>query len=358
VRLLEVSQRDAVTDALTGLGNRRMMHAQIERAVADGAAAEPAVLAMFDLNGFKLYNDEFGHIAGDTMLAHLGKRLSAAVAGVGTAFRPGGDEFCVLLRCDPAHADMHLAAASAALCASGEGFSVNACHGYVAIPTEAHTAAHALRLADDRMYSQKGTRRGSARQQTHAVLLGLLREREPELHDHLRQVGRLASLTARRLGLDAEQLDEVRRAAELHDVGKAAIPDAILNKPGPLDEHEWDFMRRHTYVGERILARAPALVPVATLVRSSHERWDGTGYPDGLAGEAIPLGARIISVCDAFAAMTTDRPYARAISPTNAIAELFRASKTQFDPKVVEAFVHALEESQPTDSGEDVHAAA
>ena len=358
VRLLEISQRDAVTDALTGLGNRRMMHAHIERALADGLAAPPAVLAMFDLNGFKLYNDQFGHIAGDTMLAHLGRRLSAAIAGVGTAFRPGGDEFCVLLRCDPAHADMHIAAASAALCAAGEGFSVSACHGYVGIPAEAHTAAHALRLADDRMYSQKGPRLGSARQQTHAVLLGLLREREPELHDHLRQVGRLATLTAVRLGLDAEQLDEVRRAAELHDVGKAAIPDAILNKPGPLDEHEWDFMRRHTYVGERILARAPALAPVAALVRSSHERWDGEGYPDGLAGEAIPLGARIICVCDAFAAMTTDRPYARAISPAEAIVELRRESKAQFDPKIVDAFVLACAESERSASGEDVHAAA
>ncbi len=111
--------------------------------------------------------------------------------------------------------------------------------------------------------------------------------------------------------MNAEQLDEVRRAAELHDVGKAAIPDAILNKPGSLDPGEWTFMRRHTLLGERILAAAPALAPVALLVRSSHERWDGSGYPDGLAGERIPLGARVIvSVCDAFDAMTSERPYA------------------------------------------------
>ena len=106
-----------------------------------------------------------------------------------------------------------------------------------------------------------------------------------------------------------EELDEVARAAELHDVGKIAIPDAILDKPGPLDAGEWSFMRRHTLIGERILLAAPALRPVARLVRSSHERWDGGGYPDGLAGEEIPLGARVVAVCDAFDAMTTERPY-------------------------------------------------
>jgi two-component system, cell cycle response regulator len=358
VRLLEVSQRDVVTDALTGLGNRRMMHAELDRALADGAASPPTVLVMFDLDGFKLYNDKFGHLAGDTMLAHLGHRLQAAVAGIGTAHRPGGDEFCVLVRCEPAHADVHVAAATAALSAEGEGFSVGASHGLVAIPAEANTPTYALRLADDRMYSQKGTRRGSARQQTHDVLLGLLREREPDLHDHLRQVGLLAVLVGRRLGLDVEHLDELRRAAELHDIGKAAVPDAILNKPGPLDEYEWAFMRRHTYVGERILAAAPALAPVAALVRSSHERWDGDGYPDGISGEAIPLGARIISVCDAFDAMTTERPYARAVTPSQAMAELRRAAGTQFDSNVVDAFVLAWHDqaAERSGAGAAVHA--
>jgi two-component system, cell cycle response regulator len=174
------------------------------------------------------------------------------------------------------------------------------------------------------------------------VLLGLLREREPDLHDHVCEVGRLASLVGRRMRLSAEQLDELRRAAELHDVGKAAIPDAILNKPGPLDDHEWQFMRRHTLVGERILAAAPALAPVGEIVRSSHERWDGAGYPDGLADAEIPVGARIVHVCDAYHAMTADRPYSPAKAPEGALAELIRCAGTQFDPAVVEAFVEAF----------------
>ncbi|MBV8220835.1 MAG: diguanylate cyclase [Solirubrobacterales bacterium] len=344
-RLLAITEREAVTDALTGLGNRRKMQATLERALCEGASSPIAVFVMFDLDGFKAYNDRFGHLAGDTLLAHLGRRLEAATGRVGSAFRPGGDEFCVLLDVNPAEADMHVAAALAALSAEGEGFAVTASYGMVAIPSEADTPTLALRLADDRMYAQKEVRTGSAGHQTHDVLLGLLRERQPELHHHLCEVGRLAVVTGRRLGMTNEELDELRRAAELHDIGKAAIPDAILNKPGPLTDEEWDFMRRHTIVGERILAAAPALVPVAALVRSSHERWDGTGYPDGRPGPRIPLGARIVFVCDAFDAMTGERPYSRARTPEEAIAELRRNAGSQFDPEVVEAFVQAWTET-------------
>jgi len=121
-----------------------------------------------------------------------------------------------------------------------------------------------------------------------------------------------------------------------------AVPDAILDKPGPLDEEEWAFMRRHTVIGEAILSAAPALVPVAKIVRSSHERFDGAGYPDGIAGTEIPLGARIVAVCDAFDAMTSDRSYRRAMSVDAALAELRSAAGSQFDPGVVEAFCAAL----------------
>jgi diguanylate cyclase (GGDEF)-like protein len=343
-RLLKAARLDAMTDPLTGLGSRRMMQATLERLLVDGLGSLPATFVMFDLDGFKAYNDRFGHLAGDTMLTHLGHRLRSAVATAGTAYRPGGDEFCVVLPGDLADADASIAAAIAALSADGEGFSVRASHGSVMIPSEAPTPTRALRLADDRMYAQKRGRRSSAGEQTHDALLGLLRERQPDLHEHMQQVGRLAVVVGRGLGMNEQQLEELRRAAELHDIGKAAIPDAILDKPEPLNEYEWTFMRRHTLVGERILSAAPALGPVAALVRSSHEHWNGGGYPDGLAGTLIPLGARVVLVCDAFDAMTRERPYGQAVPPEEALAELRRGAGTQFDPKVVEKFQIAWRE--------------
>ncbi len=189
-------------------------------------------------------------------------------------------------------------------------------------------------------------RNGSVAQQTRDVLLALLRERQPELHSHLCRVGRLATVIGRRLGVDGEELEVLRRAAELHDIGKAAIPDTILNKPGPLSDEEWDIMLRHTIVGEEILSTSPALLSVAKLVRGTNERWDGSGYPDGLSGEDIPLGSRIVFVCDAFDAMTSDRPYYRARGPQEALVELERGAGSQFDPRVVEAFISAWRETE------------
>ena len=156
----------------------------------------------------------------------------------------------------------------------------------------------------------------------------------------------LAVGVARRFGMTAEAVDEVARAAELHDVGKVGVPDAILNKPGPLDPREWEFMRQHTILGERILNAATALRPVARLVRSSHERWDGTGYPDQLKGTEIPHGSRIVAVCDAYEAMTADRTYRPALSPAAATEELRSGAGTQFDPEVVEAFLEEFDHQQ------------
>jgi HD-GYP domain-containing protein (c-di-GMP phosphodiesterase class II) len=149
---------------------------------------------------------------------------------------------------------------------------------------------------------------------------------------------------SRRLEVSAEDLGPLLQAASLHDIGKAAIPDSILDKPGPLNGEEWAFMRTHTVIGERILTAAPALIEAARLVRSSHERWDGSGYPDGLAGQMIPLGARIISVCDAYDAMASDRPYRSRMSPEVALEELRRCAGSQFDPVVVAALAAVLAE--------------
>jgi diguanylate cyclase (GGDEF)-like protein len=336
-------QSAAMSDGLTGLANRRRLMADLERRVARGAA-NPAVLLLFDLDGFKTYNDSFGHLAGDALLTRLGHALERAVGGRGRAYRLGGDEFCVLADA-AARAEIEVAA-PAALTEHGNGFSVTASYGLVTIPDEASTASDALRSADQRMYAQKRSGRASAGRQSTDVLLRALAERHPDIEGHVGGVVHLVDAVARHLGLEAEALEHVQLAAELHDVGKVAIPDAILNKPGPLDQDERAFMRRHTLIGERIVAAAPALSPVAKLVRASHERWDGGGYPDRLAGERIPLGARIVAVCDAYDAIVSDRPYRRARSGAQALVELRRCSGAQFDPVVVEAFAAVLAEAR------------
>jgi HD-GYP domain-containing protein (c-di-GMP phosphodiesterase class II) len=189
---------------------------------------------------------------------------------------------------------------------------------------------------------------GLARDQASELLKQVLKEREPELHEHLDGVAALARAVARRLGFSADELDVVGRAAELHDVGKIGVPDAILRKADQLDELEWAIVREHTLVGERILDAAPAMRPVAELVRATHERYDGTGYPDRLAGDAIPLGARVIAVCDAYDAMTSDRPYQVTLTPHEALVELRANAGAQFDPAVVEAFAQELAEKPIT----------
>jgi HD-GYP domain-containing protein (c-di-GMP phosphodiesterase class II) len=211
----------------------------------------------------------------------------------------------------------------------------------------------ALRLADQRMYTQKHGRGVTPGEQSTGVLLTALAERDPGPCDHVNGVAGLAEALAERLGLSHGEVLRARLAASLHDVGKMAIPDEILDKPGPLAEDEWKFVRRNTLVGERILLAAPALSHVARIVRSNHERFDGGGYPDGLAGEAIPPAARVVLLCHAFDAMTSGRAYSRRLTEAQAVEELRCEAGGQFDPDVVQAFLELLAER----SEEHVHVA-
>lgn len=338
VQMFANARLEAMTDSLTHLGNRRKLMADLRRELVLASVESPRVLVIFDLDGFKRYNDTYGHPAGDALLTRLGANLGRVTRPYGNAYRLGGDEFCLLVVTGASSANTIIGLAAAALSEQGEGFTVRSSHGAVMLPHEARDATLALRVADQRMYAQKEDRRSSVTRQTRDILLQVLHEREPELGDHLKGVAKLALGVATRLDIGAEELDEIVRAAELHDVGKMAIPDEILHKPGPLTEEEWAFVRQHTIIGERILSAAPALMPVAKIVRASHEHFDGSGYPDGLAGDAIPLGARIVAVCDAFHAMTSSRPYRPPIHAQEAVAELQACAGTQFDPTVVTAF--------------------
>jgi len=183
----------------------------------------------------------------------------------------------------------------------------------------------------------------AARHRARGLILGALARHKEHLHRHSRGVAALACEVGRRLGLEPVELRKVIHTAELHDVGKLALPDEILEKAGPLDDQEWKLMRWHTIFGERIVAALPAIAEVGLLVRSSHERWDGQGYPDGLTGEEIPLASRIVFACDAFDAMTSARPYQRRPkTATEALGELEQCAGTQFDLRVVRALVEEI----------------
>jgi diguanylate cyclase (GGDEF)-like protein len=340
--LLDASQIEATTDALTGLANRRRLTLDLAEVLRHRDGSAPHVLVLLDLNGFKLYNDDYGHLAGDGLLARLAGTLTDAVAGKGTAYRLGGDEFCVLAPISSADVGAFAAACADGLASHGEGFTITAAYGVVVVPEEAGDPSEVLTLADQRMYRNKNSTRWPAARQSMGVLTALLEERDPDMARRSRAVADLACALGADLGIHGGDLEVLRQAATLHGIGTIAIPDAVLGKPGELTDADWRLVRRHPVIAERILAAVPALAAAARIVRSVHERVDGTGYPQCLTGEEIPLASRVILVASAFCAMTSHRRHAPTRTTIEALEELRRFAGTQFDADVVAALARNL----------------
>ena len=338
-RLLELTHGEATTDQLTGLSNRRKLIRDLDYACGTFGEGRVWLLALFDLDGFKRYNDTFGHPAGDALLERLGTKLAAAVGSDGTAYRLGGDEFCLLTDAPLPDAAAMLERSVQALSERGEAFAVSTSFGAVFLPEDADNPSETLKSADQRLYAQKSQRQ-TRRDRTDEVLVRALYEREPSLEEHVHRVVGLSVAVAEALGMSPDQLQLVERAALLHDVGKLAIPEDILRKPGRLTDEELAFVRRHTIVGERILAASPAMRTAGAIVRATHERWDGAGYPDGIAGEAIPLEARVIAACNAFVALQERRSYRPVMARDAALARMRSSRGEQFDPRVVDELIH------------------
>ena len=359
------AMRLALTDPLTGLGNHRHFHERLERELAQAhERGLPLTLCLVDVDDFKRINDRFGHPAGDRVLSQLATRLRQT----GEAFRLGGDEFALLL---PGYDESAgLAAATSVVERIGmlsleQVGEVTVSAGVAISPQQAADRDELNRLADSALYWAKeyGKNRvrayrpdvielaelkrlasgpdRAARFRAAASLARAVDARNAYTGSHSQRVAELAARTARRLGLPDEEVELTRLAASLHDLGKLAIPEELLRKPGPLTEPERMILERHPQIGFRML-ESLGVDTVADWVLHHHERWDGSGYPDGLPGEQIPLGARIIFVADAFDAMTSECVYRRRVSPEEAVAELDRCSGTQFDPEIVMAFAEEL----------------
>jgi len=358
--------RLALTDPLTGLGNHRHFHERLHRELlAAEDAGVPLSLCLLDVDDFKRVNDRFGHPTGDRVLAELAGRLRHG----GEAFRLGGDEFAVLMpRLDEAAADEAATAITERIRSLplADGLEVTASAGVATLRAGALERDELVRLADSALYSAKehgkdqvrssrenvvelaelrrlaGAGERAGRYRAASRLAEAVDARDAFGRSHSRRVGELAARVAERLGADSEQVELARLAGSLHDLGKLAIPEEILRKTLPLTEPERRIVQRHPQTGFRMLASL-GVDRVATWVLHHHERWDGLGYPDGLEGEAIPLGARIVFVADAFDAMTAERAYGQRLSTGEALAELRRCAGTQFDPRIVEAVVAEVE---------------
>ncbi len=358
--LYRVASRDALCpELLTVRSFRFQLGLEVERAERYG---RPLAVALIDIDGFRQFNLRHGHDAGDMLLRAVGAAIAAGTRSTDLACRIGADEFAVFF---PETEHTGAAEPLERILLSLEDLDVAGIRGHsasigIAVVEPGQTAERVLASAGQALEAARAAGGGQtavfattseesvdaavagAHGDVIAALASALGERDRYTGDHSDSVVDLAAAVGRALALDDTEVARLRTSALLHDIGKLGIPDEILHKQGPLDDRQWEIMRQHPAIGERILRAIPGMGAVARVVRHEHERWDGGGYPDGISGEQIPIEARIILACDAYHAMVSDRPYRKAMEQADAMNELTANAGTQFDPQVVEALVGYL----------------
>ena len=365
-RLARYRGRDGLDD-LTGLRNQRALVAELQRRLPSCSPTAPLTVVMVDFDRFNDLNEHYGHAVGDAVLRAGARTMRGLAPSARLAFRYGGEEFVLLtpngetdavtlaerLRDQIAEGNGDLPAVTVSCGAAVLDTPVTA---WVALDRADAALRAAKRAGRNRVvvaateaeaenaYLVEELERETARRAAVAVAVATLEARDRRTADHSDDVLTLCESIGKRLGLEAVELEHLMAGAQLHDVGKVGVPSQILDKPGPLNDDEWAVIREHTVIGERILRSVPEMAEVATIVRHSHEHWDGSGYPDGLKGHGIPLASRIILCADAFHAIRCDRPYRAGRSADEAIAELRTCAGSQFDAVVVEALGEVAEE--------------
>lgn len=371
-QLLEKTRALSATDELTGLYNRRrfyeVLEAELSRTRRYGHSFS---MVMLDLDGFKQRNDRLGHTNGDNVLKSLAQALKSSLRKTDTAFRYGGDEFAVVLPATEADSAkrivdrvrskwLRMPEAQPLVLETPLGFSA----GIAEFPKNADTADGLVFLADAALYRSK--RQGGHRttlvsdlgtvsaemldratlDQVYA-LAATVDARDPHTYGHSKRVAAMSEMIGRAIGSSQEELAALHVASLLHDIGKVGIPDSVLTKPGKPTKDEWESIRKHPAEGAAIVGYVKQLAGAVPMILHHHEWYDGSGYPHGLKGRAIPIGARIISVADAYDTMTTKRTYRDVVSREEALEELRRCSGTQFDPELVEVLCRAADEAIP-----------
>ena len=358
-------ERQATTDPITGLLNHRYGHVSLDEAFQRASSrGDPLSILLGDIAGFKLFNDTYGHALGDEVLRLVAGVLRQMVGDSGILSRYGGDTFLVILPgADKAAASAFADRLAAAIgeiefqASDGTRVPISLALGLASFPEDTESKDHLLAVADAATYEAKrlggidrqGPRLVAAGEERAESVFGALdslvqaieyRDRYTKTHSDL--VAEYAAKLSLQAGLSDEAVRAIRIAGVLHDVGKLIVPDDILKKPGPLTAEEYDVIKRHPLVGEMLIREAPFLEDVIQAVGCHHESYDGSGYPRGLRGEEIPLLGRVMAIADAYSAMSLDRPYRRALSSDEIIAELLAGAGTRFDARLVSIFVDML----------------
>lgn len=351
--IFDVTKRETVTkqneylayhDYLTGAYNRRFFDEEFARINTESNF--PVAIILGDINGLKTFNDSFGHLDGDKAIKEISGRIASAVGPGGVFARVGGDEFVILMaKTDEEQVKKQLQLIDAAVNTTNDNVDkryLSASFGYGVQRNEGDGLDELMQEAEAFMYNRKYYNARSMRSNTVNVIMNTLFEKSEREKNHSERVGLICEAIAKKLGWEDRYVDRMRVAGFLHDIGKIGIGEDILSKKGKLEKIEWEIMKLHPSKGARILGNTFEFKDIADIVLSHHEHYIGSGYPKGLKGEEIPIEARIISVADAYDAMTNERTYRQAISKEEAAAELIACSATQFDPDIVAVFVNEV----------------
>jgi diguanylate cyclase (GGDEF)-like protein/PAS domain S-box-containing protein len=329
-------------DFLTKLPNRRFFEEKLKE--MDQKPYYPLLVAMIDFNGLKMINDAYGHQVGDEALIHVANQISQNIRPQDFAARIGGDEFIIICP-KTTSGDFETIKQSILVALASNcfiGFNVSVAFGHDIKHEESENIADILINAENNMYGHKILHGQSARNEIIITLFNALKEKYMVERIHSDRVSQFCQMVGQKINLSPDEVKELTIAGLMHDIGKITIPDTILIKPGKLTDDEWVIMKKHTINGYQILRSADKYSRLAEYALTHHERWDGKGYPNGLTGENIPLFSRIIHICDAYEAMTSNRPYRVAMDQARAIDELRQGAGTQFDRRLIEVFTKEI----------------